>query len=97
MRYNRKQYQDFLSTEIETQVRGYEQIVNTKALVLKNRGDVFVGMFIKINDQGIAIFKVRQSDKMPRKNSFWTAVYSPATCSRRSTRTCARCMTRSTT
>lgn len=75
MRYNRKQYQDFLSTEIETQVRGYEQIVNTKALVLKNRGDVFVGMFIKINDQGIAIFKVRQSDKMPRKNSFWTAVY----------------------
>ena len=45
MRYNRKQYQDFLSTEIETQVRGYEQIVNTKALVLKNRGDVFVGMF----------------------------------------------------
>lgn len=75
MRYNRKQYQDFLSTEIETQVRGYEQIVNTKALVLKNRGDVFVGMFIKINEQGIAIFKVRQFDKMPRKNSFWTAVY----------------------
>lgn len=75
MRYNRKQYQDFLSTEIETQVRGYEQIVNTKAMVLKDRGDVFVGMFIKINEQGFAIFKVRQSDKMPRKNSFWTAVY----------------------
>lgn len=75
MRYNRKQYQNFLSTEIETQVRGYEQIVNTKAMVLKDRGDVFVGMFIKINEQGFAIFKVRQSDKMPRKNSFWTAVY----------------------
>ena len=75
MKYNRKQYQDFLSTEIETQVRGYEQIVNTKAMVLKDRGDVFVGMFIKINEQGIAVFKVRESDKMPRKNSFWTAVY----------------------
>lgn len=75
MRYNRKQYQDFLSTEIETQVRSYEQIVNTKAMVLKDRGDVFVGMFIKINGQGFAIFKVRESDKMPRKNSFWTAVY----------------------
>lgn len=75
MKYSRKQYQDFLSTEIETQVRGYEQIVNTKAMVLKDRGDVFVGMFIKINEQGFAIFKVRQSDKMPRKNSFWTAVY----------------------
>lgn len=75
MRYNRKQYQDFLSTEIETQVRSYEQIVNTKAMVLKDRGDVFVGMFIKINKQGFAIFKVRESDKMPRKNSFWTAVY----------------------
>lgn len=75
MRYNRKQYQDFLSTEIETQVRSYEQIVNTKAMVLKDRGDVFVGMFIKISEQGFAIFKVRESDKMPRKNSFWTAVY----------------------
>lgn len=75
MRYNRKQYQDFLSTEIETQVRSYEQIVNTKAMVLKDRGDVFVGMFIKINEQGFAIFKVRESDKMPRKNSFWTTVY----------------------
>ena len=75
MKYSRKQYQDFLSTEIETQVRGYEQIVNTKAMVLKDRGDVFVGMFLKINEQGFAIFKVRQSDKMPRKNSFWTAVY----------------------
>lgn len=75
MRYNRKQYQDFLSTEIETQVRSYEQIVNTKAMVLKDRGDVFVEMFIKINEQGFAIFKVRESDKMPRKNSFWTAVY----------------------
>lgn len=75
MKYSRKQYQDLLSTEIETQVRGYEQIVNTKAMVLKDRGDVFVGMFIKINEQGFAIFKVRQSDKMPRKNSFWTAVY----------------------
>lgn len=75
MRYNRKQYQDFLSTEIEIQVRSYEQIVNTKAMVLKDRGDVFVGMFIKINEQGFAIFKVRESDKMPRKNSFWTAVY----------------------
>lgn len=75
MRYNRKQYQDFLSTEIETQVRSYEQIVNTKAMVLKDRGDVFVGMFIKINEQGFAIFKVRESDKMPRKNSFGTAVY----------------------
>lgn len=70
MKYSRKQYQDFLSTEIETQVRGYEQIVNTKAMVLKNRGDVFVGMFLKINEQGFAIFKVRQSDKMPRKILF---------------------------
>lgn len=75
MKYNRKQYQEFLSTEIETQIRSYEQIVNTKAMVLKDRGDVFVGRFIKINEQGFVIFKVRNSDKMPRKNSFWTAVY----------------------
>lgn len=75
MKYSRKQYQDFLTTEIVTQIRDYEQVVNTKAMVLKERGDVFVGMFMKVDDQGIAIFKVRDSDTMPRKNSFWTAVY----------------------
>ena len=75
MKYNRKQYQEFLSMEIEAQIKGFEQILKTKAIVLKERGDVFVGRFIKINEQGIAIFKVRNSDKMPRKNSFWTAVY----------------------
>lgn len=69
MKYNRKQYQEFLSMEIEAQIKGFEQILKTKAIVLKERGDVFVGRFIKINEQGIAIFKVRNSDKMPRKNS----------------------------
>ncbi len=75
MKYKRKDYENFLNTELETQVKEYEQIVSTKALVLKERGEVFVGRFIKLQPSGMAIFKVRNSDNMPRKNSFWTASF----------------------
>jgi rRNA-processing protein FCF1/DNA polymerase III delta prime subunit len=46
-----------------------------KANVLKERGEIFVGRYIKMQPNGIAIFKVRNSDNMPRKNSFWTASF----------------------
>lgn len=75
MKYTRKDYENFLNTELETQVKEYEQIVSTKALILKEQGKVFVGRFIKLQTNGMAIFKVRNSDKMPRKNSFWTASF----------------------
>lgn len=75
MRYSRKDYENFLNIELETQIKEYEQVVCTKALVLKERGDVFVGRFIKLQPNGMAIFKVRNSDNMPRKNSFWTASF----------------------
>lgn len=75
MKYTRNDYENFLNTELETQVKEYEQVVCTKALLLKERGDVFVGRFIKLQPSGMAIFKVRNSDNMPRKNSFWTASF----------------------
>ena len=75
MKYSRQDYINFLCTELEAQKNSYEQVVRTKASVLKDNGEVFVGMFQRINEAGFAIFKVRNSDKMPRKNSFWSAVY----------------------
>lgn len=42
---------------------------------MKERGEVFVGRFVKLQPNGIAIFKVRKSDNMPRKNTFWTASF----------------------
>ena len=75
MKYTRKDYENFLNAELETQMKEYEQIVCTKALVLKERGEVFVGRFIKLQPNGMAIFKVRNSDNMPRKNTFWTASF----------------------
>lgn len=75
MKYTRKDYEDFLSTELGTQMRGYARLVETKAIVLKERGDVFVGRFIKLQENGMVIFKVRVNDNMPRKNTFWTASY----------------------
>lgn len=75
MKYTRKDYEAFLSTELETQMREYARLVETKAIVLKERGDVFVGRFIKLLENGMLIFKVRVNDNMPRKNTFWTASY----------------------
>lgn len=75
MKYTRKEYENFLNAELETQVKEYEQVVCTKALVLKERGEIFVGRFVKLQPNGIAIFKVRKSDNMPRKNTFWTASF----------------------
>ena len=74
MRYTRDEYERFLSTELETQQRDFEQIENTKAITLKERGAVFVGLFQGYGKNGIPIFKVRNAENMPRKNSFWTAV-----------------------
>ena len=74
MRYTRDEYERFLSTELETQQRDFEQIENTKAITLKERGAVFVGLFQGYGKNGIPIFKVRNAENMPRKKSFWTAV-----------------------
>ena len=75
MKYTREEYVKFLCTELEAQEKSYEQIVKTKATVLKDNGEVFVGMFQRINEAGFAVFKIRNSENMPRKNSFWSAVY----------------------
>lgn len=65
MYYTRESYTNFLDTEINAQIRDFEQVVRTKALVLKSRGNVFVGKFQKLQDNGTAVFKVRNSDNMP--------------------------------
>ena len=75
MKYTRDNYNKFLETEIQYQVKDFEDTINTKASVLKERGDVFVGKFLKMQPNGQAVFKVRHSDNMSRKNSFWTATY----------------------
>lgn len=72
MRLRKEDHINFLQTEYDTQMREFGRLISTKALVLKERGEVFVGKYVGIKDD-FAIFKVRVSDNMPRKNSFWTA------------------------
>lgn len=74
MKYNRQDYLNFLNTEFEKIKKDFDQLINTKALVLKDEGKVFTGPFLRMEGD-MAIFKIRESDQMPRKNSFWTAVY----------------------
>lgn len=73
MKYNRTDYIKFLETEYNNQMDSFGRLINTKAQILKERGEIFVALFLKVDDNGRAIFKVRVSDNMPRKNSFWTA------------------------
>ena len=75
MKYTRQDYIDFLDKELKTQEKNYETTVQTKASLLKDRGEVFVGMFQTVNAAGFAVFKIRNSDIIPSKKSFWTAVY----------------------
>ena len=72
MKLKREDYIAFLSSEYDTQMKEYGRLIGTKATVLKERGEVFVGKFISFRGD-FAIFKVRISDNLPRKNSFWTA------------------------
>ena len=72
MNLKREDYIAFLSSEYDTQMKEYGRLIGTKAIVLKERGEVFVGKFIGFRGD-FAIFKVRISDNLPRKNSFWTA------------------------
>lgn len=59
MKIERKKYVDFLETEYNTQMEEYGRLINTKATILKERGDVFVGLFEKIDiEKGMATFKI---------------------------------------
>lgn len=74
MKYTRDEYEQFLGTELQTLQINFEQIVNTKAITLKDNGEIFVGLFQGYGKNGLPVFKVRNAENMPRKNSFWTAV-----------------------
>ena len=75
MKYTTEDYKRFLSKEISAQIKEYESVKNTKAVTLKDNGAIFVGKFIKFDESGIAIFMVRNSNHMPRRRTYWTAVY----------------------
>ena len=72
MKFKREDYIAFLETEYDTQMKEYSRLIATKATGLKERGEVFIGKFVGFRGD-FSIFKVRISDNMPRKNSFWTA------------------------
>lgn len=66
---------EFLKREFQTQCDEYIKLTDVKALALKERGEVFVGKYIGTADGGFVVFKVRASEQLPRKSSFWTAYY----------------------
>ncbi len=74
MKYTRQEYVRFLCTELEAQEKSYEQIVKTKATVLKDNGEVFVGMFQRINEAGLS-FSTENLDIEERIDAFCTTLH----------------------
>ena len=54
-------------------MKEYGRLIATKATVLKERGEVFVGKFVSFRGD-FSIFKVRISDNMPRKKFFLDSI-----------------------
>ena len=44
MKFKREDYIAFLETEYDTQMKEYSRLIATKATVLKERGEVFIGL-----------------------------------------------------
>ena len=64
MKYTREDYERFLLAEIDAQKNEYQDLVFTRALVLKARGEIFVGRYLSVQGDGMLIFKVRNSDSI---------------------------------
>jgi len=84
MKYTREQHKHFLDLELKTIAEKYRDILNTKALVLRDSNDIYVTQFIKIANEetngGQMLLRFKKTNGIPRKNEYFTAVILPAEC-----------------
>lgn len=73
MRYSRVQHEKFLDEELSAISDKYIQIISKKASALMESGEVFVSQFLKIDEYGSAILKIRNSRGLPRKGDYFCA------------------------
>lgn len=73
MQYTRKQQEKFLDEELSAISDKYIQLISKKAIALMDIGEVFVSQFLKVDEQGCAILKMRNSRGLPRKGDYFCA------------------------
>ena len=74
MQYTRKEQERFLDEELSAISEKYIQLIRKKAITLLDCGEVFVSQYIKTDEKGCAILKMRNSRGLPRKGDYFSAV-----------------------
>ena len=73
MQYTREQQEKFLDEELSAISDKYIQLIRKKAIALMESGEVFVSQYMKTDEQGCAILKMRNSRGLPRKGDYFCA------------------------
>ena len=73
MQYTREQQEKFLDEELSAISDKYIQLISKKALTLMDSGEVFVSQYMKTDDKGFVILKMRNSRGLPRKGDYFCA------------------------
>lgn len=73
MQYTREQQEKFLDEELSAISDKYIQLIRKKAIALMKSGEVFVSQYMKTDEQGCAILKMRNSRGLPRKGDYFCA------------------------
>lgn len=74
MKYSRQQQEKFLDEELSAISEKYIRTIKKSATALMEEGEVFVSQFMKIDDRGCAILKMRNSRGLPRKGDYFCCV-----------------------
>lgn len=73
MQYTREQQEKFLNEELSAISDKYIQLIRKKAIALMESGEVFVSQYMKTDERGCAILKMRNSRGLPRKGDYFCA------------------------
>ena len=74
MYYSRQKQEKFLDEELSAISQKYINTIKTPAAALLDIGEVFVAQFIKADDNGAVILKMRNARGLPRKGDYLCGV-----------------------
>ena len=74
MKYTRKQQEKFLDEELSAISQKYIRTIQKSAIALMEEGEIFVSQFLKIDERGTTILKMRNSRGLPRKGDYFCCV-----------------------
>ena len=73
MQYTREQQEKFLDEELSAISEKYIKLISKKAVALMESGEVFVSQYLKTDEKGCVILKMRNSRGLPRKGDYFCA------------------------